>query len=131
MKFRGALPIATVVAAILTGCGGSPSSPQTVTVTQPAAATSPAVAPVPTVETAAAPPSAALSITLPDVTGVNADLAQEQLEKLGLTNVEFASANPKYSVVVLARNWTVTGMEPAAGTAVSAGDTVILKVYKD
>jgi beta-lactam-binding protein with PASTA domain len=94
-----------------------------VTVTQPPAATVPA-----TVETTL---SAPVDITLPDVTGANAELAQEQLEKLGLKKVEFASANPKYGVVLLARNWTVTGMEPAGGTVVKAGDTVILKVYKD
>jgi hypothetical protein len=62
---------------------------------------------------------------------MNAELAQEQLEGLGLKHVEFASANPKYSVIVLARNWTVKSMEPSAGTSVKSSSTVILKVYKD
>ena len=131
MNIRCMLPISVAAAALVAGCGGSPTASHTVTVTPPAAATPSAVVQAPAFETIATAPAPAPDITLPDITGVNADLAQEQLEKLGLKNVEFASANPKYSVVVLARNWTVTGMEPAAGNTVKAGDTVILKVYKD
>jgi hypothetical protein len=52
------------------------------------------------------------------------------LEKLGLTNVEQASANPKYSMVLKVANWTAVSIEPAPGTVVGAGDTVVLKVTK-
>ncbi|WP_131809192.1 PASTA domain-containing protein [Mycolicibacterium setense] len=130
MELRGGLLIAAVVSVVFSGCSGSPGAPETVTVTQPVASIPTAVTETPAFETKTAAP-AALYITLPDVTGINADLAQDQLEKLGLQNVEFASANSKYGVVVLARNWTVTGMEPAAGAAVKSGDRIILKVYKD
>ena len=73
----------------------------------------------------------ATSVTLPDVTGQNAEIARTKLEGLGLTKVELASANPKYSNVMLAKNWQVVGMEPAAGTTVKSDEPVILKVYKD
>jgi PASTA domain len=45
--------------------------------------------------------------------------------------VSLSSANPKYSVVVLASNWTVVSIEPAPGTVVNANDPVVVKVYKD
>jgi beta-lactam-binding protein with PASTA domain len=119
-KFVAAVA-AVVSAVVLSGCGGgTTTAPSTVTVTsQP-----PVAAP-----TSTAPP--VTSVTLPDVTGMNAELAREQLENLGLTEVEFASANPEYSVVVLARNWTVTGIEPVPGTTVKSDGTVILKVFKE
>jgi len=50
---------------------------------------------------------------------------------LGLTDVQLASTNPEYSVVVLARNWKVVGIEPAPGTIVKSDTPVIVKVYKD
>ena len=52
------------------------------------------------------------------------------LEKLGLTDVSLSSANPKYSFVILASNWTAVSIEPP-GTVVGSGDPVVVKVYKD
>jgi beta-lactam-binding protein with PASTA domain len=77
---------------------------------------------------ASAAPSAA--ITIPDVVNQNARVAQAKLTNLGLTNVDFASATTKYQNVFNPSNWTVVGVEPAVGTAVAAGDPVILKVTK-
>ena len=100
---------------------GSPSqqAPATVTVTSPSHSA---------VTSTAKPVT---DVTLPDVTGKNAEIARTQLADLGLTKVELASANPKYSNVLLAKNWTVVGMEPAAGAVVKSDDVVVLKVYKD
>lgn len=75
--------------------------------------------------------AASADITIPDVTGQKAEIARAQLEGLGLTNVELASANPKYSMVLLAKNWTVVSIEPAPGATVASGSPVIVKVYKD
>jgi beta-lactam-binding protein with PASTA domain len=111
--------IAASTLILATGCG-SPSQPAPATVT---------VTSVSGAETSTAKP--ALDITLPDVTGKNAEIARTELEDLGLTKVELASANPKYSNVLLAKNWSVVGMEPAAGTVVKSDHPVILKVYKD
>jgi beta-lactam-binding protein with PASTA domain len=87
---------------------------------------------VPSVE-ASAPSTAATSgasITIPDVTGQNAKIAEQSLERLGLSDVSLSSANPKYSVVLLPANWTVVSVEPPPGTLVSANDSVVVKVTK-
>jgi beta-lactam-binding protein with PASTA domain len=72
----------------------------------------------------------ASSITIPDLTGQNAKIAENKLEALGITDVEFASATSKYQNVFAPANWTVVSIEPAPGTAVSSSDTVVLKVTK-
>jgi hypothetical protein len=109
---------------LLAACGGTTAtSPSTVTVTQPTSA----VAAPPPVTTSAAPSQ----ITIPDLTGQNAEIAQKKLEDLGLTDVSLPSANPKYSMVLLARNWTVVSVEAAPGTVVKANDLVIVKVTKE
>lgn len=70
-------------------------------------------------------------ITIPDIAaGTNAAIAESKLQALGLTNVELASANPKYSNVFLPKNWTVVSIEPGPGTQVQAADPVIVKVTK-
>ena len=87
------------------------------------------MAPVVATPAPEAPPES--GITIPDITeGTNAAIAQSKLEALGLTNVELASANPDYTNVFLPKNWTVVSIEPAPGTSVQAGDTVIVKVTK-
>jgi beta-lactam-binding protein with PASTA domain len=70
------------------------------------------------------------TLTIPDVVNQNARVAQAKLTNLGFTNVDFASATTKYQNVFNPSNWTVVGVEPAVGTAVAAGDPVILKVTK-
>jgi hypothetical protein len=70
------------------------------------------------------------SITIPDLKGQNAKIAEDKLEALGLTNVTLASATTKYTMVLAPQNWTVVSSDPGAGTSVSASDDVILKVTK-
>ncbi len=108
---------------VLAACGsqGSPS-PSTVTVTPPQYSAVPEPAP-----TSAAP----TQITIPEVSGQNAEIVRKNLEKMGLTDVSLSSANPKYGVVVLASNWTCVSIEPAPGTVVKSDDPVVVKVYKD
>ncbi|WAC89711.1 PASTA domain-containing protein [Mycobacterium sp. Aquia_213] len=107
---------ALTTAFLLAGCtSNSAQPPSTITVT----ASSPGKS------TAASGP-----ITLPDFTNQNAEIARKKLESLGLTNVKLTSANPKYTFVIQAANWTVVSMEPPAGTVVQPGDPVIVKVTK-
>jgi beta-lactam-binding protein with PASTA domain len=73
---------------------------------------------------------ATAAITIPNLIGMNAKIAEDKLKALGLTNVTLASATAKYQNVFVAANWTVVGIEPAAGTSVAAGDTVVVKVTK-
>lgn len=107
---------ATLLLALTTGCGSQTAAPPASTVNVSSAAPS----------TVAAGP-----ITLPDLTNQNADIARKKLTKLGLTDVTLASANPKYTMVIVAANWTVVSMEPPPGTVVQSDDPVVLKVTKD
>ena len=66
----------------------------------------------------------------PDLTGQNAKIAQNKLKTMGFTNVELASATPKYQNVFVPANRTVVSIEPAPGTTVDASDAVVLKVTK-
>lgn len=49
---------------------------------------------------------------IPDVINQNAEIAREQLEQIGLTNIQLVSANPKYQLVLRAANWTVVDVDP-------------------
>jgi hypothetical protein len=115
--------IAAALMLALTACGSPGStSPSTVTVTssQRSAVAEPTT-------TSAAP----MQITIPEVSGQNAEIVRKKLEKMGLSDVSLSSSNPKYSVVVLASNWTCVSIEPAPGTVVKSDDPVVVKVYKD
>lgn len=106
---------------LLAGCTGNTNTPATVTVTQPPVAR----------ETTTETTASVVQLTVPDVTGQNAEIAREHLEDMGFTEVSLSSANPKYSVVVLATNWTVVSIEPGPGTVVNSDDQIVVKVYKD
>jgi hypothetical protein len=69
-------------------------------------------------------------VTLPETYGENAEVAKTQLEDLGLTKVELASSNTKFSTVLDAKDWKVAGMVPGAGSVVKFDDPVILEVIK-
>ena len=69
-------------------------------------------------------------VTLPDTYGQNADVVKAQLEDLGLTKVELASSNAKFSTVEDAKDWKVAGMVPGAGSVVKSDAPVVLKVVK-
>ena len=69
-------------------------------------------------------------VTLPDIYGENAEVAKAKLEDLGLTKVELASSNKKYSTVEVAKDWKVVGMVPGAGSVVKSDAPVIVKVIK-
>lgn len=120
MKFTLVAISLSAVALLIPACGSS-KTPAPVTVTKTSVAQA-------TIEsTKEAPPT---QITIPDVVGQNAEIVRKNLEHLGLTDVNLSSANPKYSVVVLASNWTVVSIEPAPGTVVKADDPVVVKVTK-
>jgi hypothetical protein len=120
---------ACAVVLTVASCGANTASPpSTVTVTKSESS-------VPSWNASAAPssttsPPASGPLTIPDLTGQNAKIAQNKLKSMGFTNVDLASATPKYQNVFVPANWTVVGIEPAPGTTVDAGDTVVLKVTK-
>ena len=69
-------------------------------------------------------------VTLPDTYGQNAEVAKTKLQDLGLTKVELASSNSKFSTVEEAKDWKVVGMVPGAGTVVKSDEAVVLKLFK-
>lgn len=131
----------SMVASTVAACGGNTSSPAstvTITQTQPASSAPAWATRAPSLKTSVEPsntyaapaPTTDAAITIPDLIGQNAKIAQNKLTALGFTNIELASATPKYQNVFVPANWTVVGIEPAPGTAVNAGDTVVVKVTK-
>ncbi|MDL5350926.1 Stk1 family PASTA domain-containing Ser/Thr kinase [Microbacterium sp. zg-YB36] len=71
--------------------------------------------------------SAAPSVDVPDLTGVNASLASAELKQLGL-DADLSAQDG--DTVLRATNWEVVGTDPAAGTTVPAGATIIVSVVK-
>ena len=69
-------------------------------------------------------------VTLPDNYGQNAVVARTKLQDLGLTKVELASSNSKFSTVEEAKDWKVVGMVPGAGTVVKSDEPVVLNLFK-
>ncbi len=70
------------------------------------------------------------TVTMPDVVGRNAADAEEQLHKLGLRNLRFASGDKRYLMVLVLRNWTVTKQSVAAGTRVDRMTEIVLTCVK-
>lgn len=111
----------------------------------PDPAPAPAAPPVPSVAAAPtfaaptyAPPAAAQPstpapkrVTLPEVKGKNGAIVYEELQDLGLTNVQFASRDQDDQVVVLPANWTAVKIEPGAGTEIMSNRTVVVTMTKN
>lgn len=70
------------------------------------------------------------NVTLPDVVGQNAKAAGEQLNELGLLNVQLTSANANYNMVLVAANWTVVSTNPKPCSVITPHDHVVLHVTK-
>jgi hypothetical protein len=78
--------------------------------------------------TTSAPP---IQVTVPgDLVGKNAQLADDELHRLGITNVSYASQDAGSTMVLLLRNWTVTRVEPAPGTVMSSADRIVVTATK-
>jgi PASTA domain len=118
---RGAILTFTAITAVLllTGCSGpSEPAPETAPVQVPGVATPAASA-------------AQKIVILPDVVGQNGAIAQDTLRGLGLTKVDLAAdASSGKQIVLLPENWTVTKMEPKAGTEVHTDQTVVVTMTK-
>lgn len=121
MRPAATLTAASLAAAVtLTGCGDS---------------TPPPAAPAPPVATTAAPsPTAApvLTVTMPNLAGQNAAVAQDTLAKLGFPDnrVQLGSGDPNHKIVLLASNWTVTKQSAKAGAKVTTDTLIVLTCVK-
>ncbi|BBX98578.1 PASTA domain-containing protein [Mycobacterium lacus] len=70
-------------------------------------------------------------MVIPEVIGQDGATVRSRLEELGLTDVSLLSANPKYSAVVLAANWTAVSIDPPPGTVVASDHPIVVQLYRD
>jgi hypothetical protein len=129
VRTRTILLLVVAAAAILAGCGSpDTSAPATVTVTAPALP----VGGGGSGSVSNTGPSAGVSAaTVPDLRGQNGAIAESTLKSLGFTNIKLAAdAKSGKSVVVLPENWTVTKVEPSAGTTAPTSQLVVLTMTK-
>ncbi|HZA15756.1 MAG TPA: PASTA domain-containing protein, partial [Pseudonocardiaceae bacterium] len=80
---------------------------------------------------APAAPAAPSIVTLPNVVGQNGAIAEDTLRSLGLTKIQMAAdAASGREVVLNPANWTVTKIEPTAGTQIRSDQTVVVTMTK-
>ncbi|RSN33607.1 hypothetical protein DL990_16775 [Amycolatopsis sp. WAC 01416] len=112
-------------AAVLTACGAPatrPGAPSTVTETS--------VSVQPPAETGGPASSAARLISVPDVSGMNHQDAQDAMQAAGLYNLREVDGTGKGRMLALDRNWVQTGQDPAPGTKVTADAVITLTAVK-
>ncbi|WP_410661180.1 PASTA domain-containing protein [Amycolatopsis sp. lyj-112] len=123
-KTAGRITLLLAVGALgFAGCGAPnsrPGAPATVTETsvsvQPPAATS--------------APAAAGLVTVPDVSGMNHQDAQDAMQAAGLYNLREVDGTGKGRMLVMDRNWVQTGQDPAPGKKVAADAVITLTAVK-
>jgi hypothetical protein len=113
-------------------CGGGTAAPQpTVTVTaapppSPTVSVAPPTAqPTPSV-TASAPKQA----VVPNVVGVNHQLAQDTMQAAGFYFLTEEDATGQGRLLVNDRNWVVVSQDPAAGSTVPTDTKILLRSKK-
>jgi hypothetical protein len=126
------------VAALAAGCGAltSPESKTTATTTATATETATATAtatqtvtaqpsppPGPTQSGVSRPPEVQAGV-VPNVVGLNHQLAQDTLQAAGFYNLREEDATGQGRLLINDRNWVVVSQDPSGGTR-TAPDTVI------
>ncbi|WP_431879411.1 PASTA domain-containing protein [Amycolatopsis sacchari] len=116
-----------VVALALGGCAGG-TEPSPTVGTEPASTSS--ATPAPT--SGGEPPvtSAPELITVPDVSGMNHQDAQDTMQAAGLYNLREVDGTGRGRMLILDRDWVQTGQTPAAGTKVTPDTVITLTAIK-
>jgi hypothetical protein len=103
-----------------TACGtGEPAGPATVTVTSTPA---PPTTPTPT-------PTGASGV-VPDVVGVNHQLAQDTMQAAGFFYLTEEDATGKGRLLINDRNWVVVAQRPTGGTKAPFDTKILLRSKK-
>ncbi|MDI5981878.1 PASTA domain-containing protein [Amycolatopsis magusensis] len=110
-------------ALLLAGACGTPSTPAPPTPTT-GSTTPAATAP------AATGSSAGSLITVPDVSGMNHQDAQNAMQAAGLYNLREVDGKGEGRALVVDRNWVQTGQSPAPGTQVTPDTVITLTAVK-
>ncbi|WP_409490312.1 PASTA domain-containing protein [Amycolatopsis sp. cmx-11-12] len=109
----------------LAGCGAPnprPGAPATVTETS--------VSVQPPAEASTPTSTVARLVTVPDVSGMNHQAAQDAMQAAGLYNLREVDGTGKGRMLVADRNWVQTGQDPAPGTKVAADAVITLTAVK-
>ncbi|WP_350274958.1 PASTA domain-containing protein [Kribbella sp. HUAS MG21] len=67
---------------------------------------------------------------MPDVVGVNHQLAQDTMQAAGFYNLAEEDASGQGRLLIVDRNWVVVSQQPKAGTRAPADTTIILRSKK-
>jgi hypothetical protein len=135
MRTSGSFAVAGLL--LLAGCGGGSSETQTVTVQQTVSAapvtTTVEAQPVPepTSEATTEAVEDEGSIEVPNVVGMDHQLAQDTMQASGLYYLDEEDATGEGRMLLFDRNWTVVEQRPAAGTMVGADQRILLRSKKD
>ena len=119
-----AVPAALALLGTIGACGAGPSAPARETAGSPAAPAS-----TRTSATGATTGSAEL-ITVPDVSGMNHQQAQDTMQAAGLYNLREVDGKGLGRMLVVDSNWVQVDQDPPAGTKVGAGTVITLTAIK-
>jgi beta-lactam-binding protein with PASTA domain len=72
-----------------------------------------------------APSTTPALLTMPNVVGQNADVAQDSLKKLGFRNIDLGTVDGHH-VVVLPQNWTVRAQSAKSGAHLAPDAKIVL-----
>ena len=72
-----------------------------------------------------APAPSPARLTMPDVVGQNADVAQDSLRKLGFKNIDLGTVDGHH-VVILPQNWTVKAQSARPGSRLAPDAKIVL-----
>lgn len=70
------------------------------------------------------------TITMPDVRGENAAVADATLRKLGFTNIQYGSQDEEDKLVIMLANWTVIKQSARPGAKLAPDDLIVLTCTK-
>jgi hypothetical protein len=79
----------------------------------------------------AEPEPAPAKIRVPNVVGIDHQLAQDTMQAAGLYNLAEEDATGQGRMLLWDRNWTVVSQDPPAGDMVSPDTTIVLRSKKD
>ena len=142
MRFRSkllSLVVPATVLALAAGCGdtGDSEGERTVTVVEkvvPAPSSKekePTEAPATSDTDLPSADSSGGSITVPNVVGHDHQLAQDEMQAVGLYLLDEKDCTGQDRMLLFDRNWTVVEQDPPAGTRVGEDTTITLCSKKD
>jgi len=120
---------AVVLVALVSACGAADDTAPARSGTPPPSTTAPA-GPTGTSVTPAPVEAPAELITVPDVSGMNHQLAQDTMQAAGLYNLREVDGTGQGRMLVLDRNWVQVGQDPPAGARVPADAVITLTAVK-